>query len=236
MDMSIKTEIAQYSVSNHSGPPPYLGKRYDTEKFLPEAGNTVVCHLDFNALAHTAILDARKRMRALPGADRFLYTPVSSLHMTLFEGVLDSRRIANTWPADLGENATVDAATQSILARLTEFSPPADFAARVVGLRPSGLLLAGATAQDDANMRAWRAALTQPFGYRHDSHDLYRFHMTFAYPIEWISESDRTQWEVECASILEDLAEAAPVIPLKPPAFCKFADMEQFDELLVLGG
>ena len=154
--------------------------------------------------------------------------------MTVFEGVIDTRRKPNTWPADLGITASVESATELILARLTGFSPPPRFSVRVAGLRPTGLLLEGATNEDEATMRAWRKALTRPFGYCHDDHDLYRFHMTFAYPVKWLPDSSRSHWEKEFESILADLAEAVPVIPLKPPAFCKFANMNRFDEILVL--
>lgn len=233
--MTIRIEVDQFLASNHTTPPTSLGRRYDSKKFLPEAGNTVVCHLDLNAPAHTAVLEARRRMQTLPGADCFLYTPMSSLHMTVFEGVIESRRTPNTWPAGSAHMASVDRATKSILARLVEFSSPPGFAVRVAGLRPTGLILTGATQEDDTRMRAWREALTEPFGYRHDDHDAYQYHMTFAYPLDWLPESARFHWQSELTAILAELVKAAPVIPLKPPAFCAFADMNRFDELLVLG-
>jgi len=233
--MSISIEIAKFLARNHTTPPPGLGQRYNAEKFLPEAGNTVVCPLDFDSPTHAAVTGARRRMLNLPNADHFIYTPQSSLHMTVFEGVIETRRIKNTWPADFDLSASVDSASDAILARLAEFSPPPRFAVRVAGLRPTGLILEGATEQDSANMRAWRDALTGPFGYRHDDHDSYRFHMTFAYPIKWLPTSAQYQWETECALILAELVEAAPVIPLRQPTFCQFADMNHFDALLALG-
>jgi hypothetical protein len=232
--MSVSTEIARFLAGNHSSPPANLGQRYDATQFLPEAGNTVVCPLDVSAPTHTAVLEARCRMLALPHANHFIYTPESSLHMTVFEGVIETRRTRNSWPDDCGHTASVETATNTILPRLVEFSPPPSFSARVAGLRPTGLILEGATQADETNMRAWRDALTAPFGYRHDDHDEYKFHMTFAYPVEWLPDSIRPEWEAEFSSILADLVDAAPVIPLKPPAFCQFADMNRFDELLVL--
>ena len=83
-------------------------------------------------------------------------------------------------------------------------------------------------------MRAWRSALTEPFGYRHRDHESYQYHMTFAYPIDWLPESALPLWQAEFRAILAELAKAAPVIPLSPPAFCQFADMTLFKELLVL--
>ncbi len=232
--MSVRIEIVQFLANNQSAPPPGLGRRYDTEKFLPEAGNTVICPLDFSNPTHAAVVEARRRMLALPGAEHFIYTPISSLHMTVFEGVIETRRKPNTWPKGFGRSASVESATETILGRLVGLSPPPGFAVRVGGLRPTGLMLKGATEKDEANMRAWRDALTGPFGYRHDDHDDYRFHMTFAYPLKWLPGSALSRWQSEFESILAELVDAAPVIPLRRPAFCQFADMNQFDELLTL--
>ena len=84
--MSAIDELAPFAAKNHEHPPSRLDQRYSATRFLPEAGNTVVCHLDFDAAAHSAVLDARARMQALPGAECFIYTPADSLHMTVFEG------------------------------------------------------------------------------------------------------------------------------------------------------
>ncbi len=232
--MSISNELAPYTASNNGIPPRKLGQRYDTKRFLPEAGNTIVCHLDFNAPAHSAVLEARRRLKSLPGAERFLYTPVSSLHMTVFEGVIETRRTRDAWPSDIAQTASIESVTKSMVIRLADFLPPPGFAVRVAGLRPSGLIFKGATQDDEANMRAWRDALTAPFGYRHNEHDAYRYHMTFSYPTDWLPASHLSIWESEFRSILTDLVKAAPVIPLTPPAFCSFADMTRFEELLIL--
>lgn len=234
--MTVKDDIAAFAAGNQTSLPRHLGQRYNTTQFLPQTGNTVVCHLDFNTSTHRAVLAARERMQALPGAEHFLYTPVDSLHMTLFEGVIETRRTLDTWPADIDRDASVERVTEALLPRLAEFSPPPRFAVRVAGLRPSGLILTGAAVEDDAHMRAWREALTKPFGYRHEDHDAYRYHMTFAYPLDWIPDAVLPLWETEFNSIVVDLVKAAPIIPLITPAFCQFADMTYFEELLVLEG
>ncbi|MCV3271087.1 DUF1868 domain-containing protein [Roseobacter sinensis] len=227
-------DIAQYAASNNPAPPARLGQRYDETRFLPEPGNTVVCHLDTETPAHQAVLDARTRLRALPGAERFLYTPVSSLHMTVFEGVIDTRRTADAWPAGIDRDASVADVTETLRKRLEDFSGPPDFSVRAIGLLPTGLVLAGATAEDERVMRDWREALVQPFGYRHDDHDAYGFHMTFAYPTTWLPDELLPLWRAECAAILADLTAAAPRLPLRPPAFCTFEDMTAFPEVLEL--
>ncbi|WP_299827156.1 DUF1868 domain-containing protein [uncultured Roseobacter sp.] len=232
--MPLETEIARFAAGQNANLPSRLGQRYSATQFLPEAGNTVVCHLDRNAPSHSAVLAARARLQALPDSERFLYTPEESLHMTVFEGVIDTRRTEDAWPADMDRDAPVTAVTEALMKHLEPFSPPPAFSVRVKDVLPTGLVLAGATAEDDRLMRDWRDALTAPFGYRHKDHDAYRFHMTFAYPTSWIPDDVVPVWTRALSAILEDLAQMAPIIPLRPPAFCKFADMEAFEELRVL--
>ncbi|WP_300032481.1 DUF1868 domain-containing protein [uncultured Roseobacter sp.] len=233
--MTVRDEVAAVAARNNPKPPRKLGQRYTVEKFLPEAGNTVVCHLDRSDPAHRAVLQARAAIRDLPGADHLLFTAEDSLHMTVFEGVIETGRKPDAWPAELDRAAPVDAVTEYLTARLADFAPPPPFQVSVTALRPGGLNLDGATAADRDTMRAWRDALTVPFGYRNTGHDSYSFHMTFAYIRDWLPDDLLPVWEKELQTIQDDLVRAAPVIPLRPPAFCSFADMNAFPELLVLG-
>ncbi|MBL4627058.1 MAG: DUF1868 domain-containing protein [Roseicyclus sp.] len=232
--MPFRTDLSQFAASSHSGPPVKLGTRYDAAGFLPEAGNTIVCHLDESAPAHSAVLEARVRMQRLVGAEHLLFTPPASLHMTLFEGVIETHRTADAWPDDVDCDASISQVTDVMVQRLAGLVPPAGFAVRVVGLRPTGLVLCGASEADDVAMGAWREALSQAFGFRHTEHDSYQFHMTFAYLINWLPDAVLPRWESELPAIFDDLVRAAPVIPLRPPAFCRFDDMTEFRELVVL--
>ena len=233
--MQDPVETASYAADANPGPPRHLGVRHDAQRFLPEPGTTVVCHLDASAPAHRAVLAARAAIMALPGAESLIFTPAPSLHMTLFDGVLTTRRSADRWPADQPLDAPIGTVAAAQEARLAGFAPPPPFAVRATGIRPGGLFLDGATAEDAALMRAWRDALTAPLGLRHPDHDSYRFHMTFAYPTAWLSAAQARHWHGALAGILATLQQAAPVIPLNPPAFCVFEDMTHFSERLVLG-
>ncbi|WP_436398537.1 DUF1868 domain-containing protein [Roseobacter sp. S98] len=233
--MTQRSEVAAASAGNNPRPPGRLGLRYGPDGFLHEPGNTVVCHLDRSDPAHTAVLEARHAIQALPGAECLLFTAEDSLHMTVFEGIIETRRTEDAWPAGMDRTAPVDDITEKLKERLSAFVPPPPFQVSVTSLRPGGLNLDGATPQDRATMLAWREALTEPFGFRHREHDSYRFHMTFAYFLDWIPDDLVPVWEAGLRDIHAKLAAQAPVIPLGPPAFCRFEDMDAFPELLVLG-
>lgn len=231
--MTKRVDLSEFAVTDTSSLPKNLGIRYSKDAFLPEAGNTIVCHLDWSAPEHAAILEARSRIQALPGAQSLLFTPESSLHMTVFEGVIETRRTAEAWPADLDRDLPVDDVTTALLPRMQAFNPPPAFAVRACGIMPLALILEGVTEADRAALRAWRDAFTEAFGYRHKDHDDYVQHMTLAYPTDWLPEALVPQWEKELEAILTDLVDAAPVIPLTAPAFCTFADMTHFEEVHV---
>lgn len=228
-------DLTAWAQSANAQPPQRLGQRYDRERFLPDPGNTVVCHLELDAPAGAAVLRARKRMMGLPAAERLLFTPEDSLHMTVFEGVLDARRAADAWPAFMDAGASVDEVTEAMVERLQGFEAPAAFAVAVEQVRLGGLELRAAAGADAATLLAWREALSGAFGYRQAEHDSYRHHLTFAYMVDWLPDEVVPVWEAALADIQAELVAAAAVVPLRTPAFCEFADMTWFEELVVLG-
>lgn len=234
--MSFPSSLTPFLASTNSAPPRHLGTRYDAEgRFLPEPGNTVVCHLVPGSPSEAAIIRARARIMALPGADRLAFTPVESLHMTLFQGIIEYRRRQPYWPEELPLDTPIDDMTALYRERLKFFEPGPPFAVAPVGLTPLGLIVAGAIDGDRGALATWRDRLADCFGYRHPDHDSYVFHITFAYMTGWLDDALAETWETALAEALDDLRRGAPVIDLAPPAFCEFRDMRRFEKLMVLG-
>jgi len=215
-------------------PPRHLGRRYDRNgTFLNEPGNTVVCHLVEGSPSRSTILDVRHRMGAMPDAGRLAFTPIDSLHMTLFQGILEDRRDPPFWPADIARDTPIAGMTDLYLERLTGFQAPGPFQVDVVDVLPTGLTVAGATEADRRVMKAWRDRLADTFGYRHPDHDGYVFHVTLAYVIDWLPDDRLAAWQ----NLLDEslaLLRRSPRLELRPPAFCSFEDMKHFKELRVL--
>ncbi|WP_292714718.1 DUF1868 domain-containing protein [Mesorhizobium sp.] len=234
--MPIKPSLAGFFAGSNPNPPVHLGTRYDTSgNFLNEPGNTVVCHLASGSASKAVVIEVRERMRAMADADRLAFTPISSLHMTLFQGIIEYRRRLSYWPEDMSLDTSIDDMTRLYVERLKGFQGCGAFNVRVVDVVPTGLTVAGASDEDERIMRAWRDALSVTFGYRHPDHDSYTFHMTFAYQIRRLDDERASQWQQLFDDCLSLLARQAPVIELRPPAFCSFKDMKHFEELLVLG-
>lgn len=227
--------LLTYSATRNPTPPSHFGTRYDaTGTFLREPGNTVVCHLIEGSPAQQMIIEARRRFLEMPEASLFAFTAVSSLHMTLFQGIIEYRRRLPYWPQDVALDTAIERMSEIYLDRLQSFEPLGPFDVEVTEVTPVGLTVNGATVADRQIMKEWRDALAHVFGYRHPDHDAYAFHITFCYPIIRLPEAVLPAWQAMIDSTLAALRENAPVIRLKPPAFCTFDDMNHFEERLVL--
>lgn len=232
----VRPSLASFFEGANPTPPTHLGTRYDAAgNFLLEPGNTVVSHLVNGSPSEAVVIEVRERMRAMPDADRLAFTPISSLHMTLFQGIIEYRRRLPYWPQDVPLDTSIDAMTSLYLERLKGFRGRGPFKVEVIEVVPTGLTVAGATEEDRRVMGAWRDALSAQFGYRHPDHDAYAFHITFAYQIQRLADDRAAAWQDLFDDSLAEFARRAPVIELQSPAFCNFKDMKHFEELLVLG-
>jgi len=230
----IKPSLASFAEGSNSTPPRHLGRRYDDNgRFLPEPGNTVVCHLVPGSATESALVEIRRRMQAMPQADHLAFTPVSSLHMTLFQGIIEYRRALPYWPADMALDTPIETMTDHYRTRLAGFRGGRPFRVRTIDIVPTGLVVAGATAEDAATLAAWRDELAERFGYRHPDHETYEFHITLAYMRKWLPQTCLPAWNALFSDGLALLAREAPILELRVPAFCSFEDMNHFEELLV---
>ncbi|ENN84182.1 hypothetical protein RHSP_82510 [Rhizobium freirei PRF 81] len=235
MDFDVfSPELLKYSKSLHPEPPPHFGRRYDRSSvFQPEPGNTIICHVAKASQTQHAIAAARQKYLDMPEAKQFAFTPISSLHMTLFQGIIEYRRSRSFWPDDIALDTPIDEMTEIMGERLKALAMRDPFKVAVTKARSSGLLVDGATEADRKTMRAWRNALADLLGYRHPDHETYPFHITFAYAIERLADEALPRWQAMLDAVAAELRAEVPVLELRPPAFCAFGDMNHFEELLV---
>lgn len=213
----------------------HLGTRFDVAgRFLAEHGNTVVCQVTPGSATEDALRDLRAGMTALPGAGHFAFTEVASYHMTLFEGVIETRREAGFWPEDVARTTSIDEMTEIMAGRLAGFVAPPAFEIKPAGLTPFGLQLAGATVGDEINARLWRDALAGALGFATPGHAGYRFHTTLAYVVDPVPQVLVPDYRAGLAGLFHGFAARVPVMELERPAFCRFSDMNGFPRVLGL--
>ncbi|WP_107674722.1 DUF1868 domain-containing protein [Agrobacterium sp. LAD9] len=230
----VSKDLEYISAADHDQPPRHLGSRYNADgEFLPEPGNTVVCHLVEGSQTEKAIIATRQRFLDMPEAPQLAFTPVSSLHMTVFQGIIEFRRALPYWPENMPLDTPIDVMTEYYRQRLSAFPALPAFNMQVTGLRPVGLVMKGATVEDDRIVALWRDTFADFFGYRHPDHGTYEFHITLSYIISWFEPECLPRWQVMLDEELEKLRAAAPVIEMRPPAFCEFRDMNHFKERVI---
>ncbi|WP_420407069.1 DUF1868 domain-containing protein [Hoeflea sp.] len=215
--------------------PAMLGTRFDRRgNFLPEPGNTVVCHVPHGSRTQAAMVEVRNRLQALDTGGHFTWTPVSSYHMTLFNGVIESQRERGHWPAELPLDATISEATDYLEPRLSESRCMAPFSVKLESVTPLGLLVTGATAEDEATIRRIRDELTVPFGFRKPGHEGYPLHLTLGYILRWLPHELAPVYMRELEAMGETFRSEVPVLELGPAEFCTFEDMNHFEPVLRL--
>lgn len=230
------TQTWQEDVSRPAGTAnPRLGVRFNRDgRFLPEAGNTVVAQVIPGSATEAALIWLRAELQALPFAHHFAFTDVQSYHMTVFEGVIETRRAPGFWPPSIALDASIDTATEAMARMVADLPPLPDFAMRPVAVTPFGLKLAGATGADEAAVRVWRNCLAEAFGYRTPRHERYVFHTTLAYVHTWLPATALPAYADAMARLSTEFAARAPRMDLARPAFCRFADMNAFPPVVLL--
>ncbi len=227
-------ELLRYAASHNPAPPSHRGTRYGKRGgFLREPGNTVVCHVEKGSETEQALVDVRDGYLDMPEADKLLLTPITSLHMTLFQGIIEYQRKPGFWPADLPLDTPIDDMNEIMAARLEAFQPLDPFSVIVSGAGPAGLTVEGRREEDRKAMRSWRDAFADLLGYRHPDHDTYVYHITFGYPTERLSDAALPVWQSMLDGIAGRIAVRVPELELTPPAFCVFEDMNHFHEILI---
>jgi hypothetical protein len=213
--------------------PKHLGIRLDEAgNFLPIAGNTVIRHVTKGSRSMEMLVSVQERLKQAEFGAHFAYLPPASFHMTVFEGVVHDRRRPDAWPEGVALDRPVADTTALYLDRLSGFTAP-QFTMRGAGVSPLGLLVEGATQQDERGARHLREQFTVPFGYRQHVHDAYRFHITLAY-VRRLLPDEAIGYYMTLCSELSAMVQAFGPLELERPAFCTFADLTHFEEALPL--
>ncbi len=227
--------ITRYCNIDKDAAPAHVGTRVTTARtFGPDAGITTLRHVTKNSRTMAVLTDIQDALKTSGHGDYFAFLPPDSFHMTVFDGIIDARRLKNYWPEGVSYSAPLGEARDLFLQRLRDFKSPGPFDVKITGITPNGLNLAGATAADEAKAREWRDALSVVFGHRKPNHETYVFHLTMTYFAEWLPVEAAPAYVTLLNRLTEMARSQLPVLELNPPAFCTFENMEHFEELMVL--
>ncbi|KAJ55245.1 hypothetical protein ACMU_11130 [Actibacterium mucosum KCTC 23349] len=233
----VEEQIAFLTGQKDSGAAPvWVGQKFAADgQVMRFAGNTTLCHIP-KGPAHDALCAAQARLRRGLPQGAYAFLPENSLHMTVMQGRNDPEREAPKWPDHLPADMPIDAVTTLYKHTLQSLDLPQQFRIQPVQIAwGNSLTVAGATAAQDAALRAARDRMADALNYRAPDHATYRFHITLSYPIRW-----QTQAEAEATIALSSevnalLMQAVPEIELGAIEFCRFENMHAFENLGFLG-
>ena len=227
--------IERYTIHGKTRAPDHVGRRVLVDgTFMPELGNTVIRYVTKGSRSMAVLTDIQETLATSAFGHHFAYLPTDSFHMTVFEGVIDSGREENYWPGGIDFSESVDSITDLFLKRTSTFANPGPFAMRVRDVTPNGLIMEGATKEDDERAREWRDRLADLLGYRKPNHDAYVFHVTMAYQTHWLP-LEATEFYLDLLERLRQVIWAeTPILELDLPALCQFQSITSFEELKLL--
>ena len=121
--------VAYLTGAMEDGPLPVaIGQKFDAAgRALPCPGNTMLCHLDPASTAFAAFTAVQTKLKASDFAGAFTFLPPSSIHMTIFEGVISYARQPDRWPGHLPLDASVDDVTADLKERTANSGVPQQF-------------------------------------------------------------------------------------------------------------
>ncbi|MEM1066238.1 MAG: DUF1868 domain-containing protein [Pseudomonadota bacterium] len=207
-------------------------------KFTPEGtvqpfrGNTFVCPIVQPSAGYDQLLWTQEQIKRSKFAPFFSFLPGPSFHMTVFEGVSPGQAGTAEWPAGVPANAAVGDLDTLLAERVGHLAFP-PFAIRATGLFCGfSITVAGRTAADAGNLRAARQSLRQATGISPPEFETYRFHVTLAYLLAWMTDDTARELVALSDHVFEAAFGADNAISLGPCSFCRFDTMHHFEPLL----
>lgn len=97
------------------------------------------------------------------------------------------------------------------------------------------LNLVPSTPPEEKRLRALRDKLADKIGLRHPGFEEYSFHLSIAYLLKWLSESEQLQIQKVLDLWLEGLTEEERCFELGTPEVCVYDDMCEFRRVFYLG-
>ncbi|NKI73649.1 DUF1868 domain-containing protein [Dickeya sp. CFBP 2040] len=220
-----------------------IGGKFDPDGSVSRfPGNTIISHIPLDSDASNAFMTVRDTLKQQDFSHCLAFTPPSSYHMTVFEGVNETKRRLPFWPVDLPTDAPMQACSDHLARKLAGFDLQATlpFKMRITNFNAqldSGaiLRLTPADNNEERKLRTLRDQLSERLEIRAPDHDTYGFHVTLGYLVRWMTEEESQAYLKTQQACLRYLQQQVPVLELGVPEFCVFNDIFAFDTQLKVG-
>lgn len=219
---------------------PAVGFKFNEDGTVrPFAGNTFICHIDQSIELINELAWAQNELKKMKCGNKFSYLPLSSMHMTVFEGVCDQVREEDKWTSKLPTNTPLGQVTQFFEEVVTKLGRHSGFEMEFdyVYNCPTGgtsIRIKPANNESKQALIDCRTSLSEVTGICMPDFDTYHFHITLSYRILELDEDEKQELKQTSENIANRLSQSFGLLKHGAVEFCRFNDMFKFEPILRL--
>ncbi|NOU96917.1 DUF1868 domain-containing protein [Paenibacillus sp. LMG 31456] len=194
-------------------------------------GNTVICKIDSVDPVYSELMKAHDLLRRMPAAEKYVFMPPSSYHMTVIEGVCDQVRSYTRWTERLPLDASLEQVDYFFIEQYETIRKPEAFSMMCNTIRPTGIRLVPRTEEDWMKLSKFRDEVSVKWGLRFPGHDQYEFHITLAYNLVELTEAEKVARDAYMDEISAQVKSSFGVFETSAPELVFFEDMFLFSPM-----
>ncbi|KLN63904.1 MULTISPECIES: DUF1868 domain-containing protein [Vibrio] len=219
---------------------PAVGIKFNQDGTVRQfPGNTFICHVDQSSELIILLEWAQNELKQMQCGAKFSFLPISSMHMTVFEGICDQVRSPEKWTTKLPLDTPLAHATDLFATEVSQIGAHSGFEMEFdyVYNCPTGgtsIRLKPATESSRLALVNCRERLRTSTGINMPEFDSYHFHITLSYRILELDEGEKQELQQTSERIEERFKQAFGRLRHGAVEFCRFDNMFKFETLLIL--
>ena len=222
-EIFLKSELKEYPFKvaedkfDHSGKP------------LPFTGCSIICKIPIKSDLFFELKSLQLKYKDLSPEKAYTYLPETSFHMTLFDCCNENTINTQYWPKNIEPDYNYKKTAYVLSKRIKKYIFPEKFDLKVKTLFGGySIILEGNTEKDEKIIRECRNKLSDLLGIRFENHDTYIFHITLAYILRKLKDSEIEKMIKTNSRLLETIVQKFPLIRVEKPVLCTFENMYEF--------
>jgi len=212
---------------------PTVGRKFyedGTVRHFP--GNTIICFTDAEGQAYQDAVWVQEQLALQSYCHKFTLLPPESLHMTVFQLLTDQTREPDRWSSHLTLDMPLVETDAFFIGATDRVLTPENFQMVYshLNLGANGLSLYIKPKDDEnaARIKTYRDRIATVTGVRFPDHDTYHFHISLAYKIINLDETETEQHKAFAGMVNECLEQTFGIFDTGKPQLTFFDDMFAF--------
>lgn len=191
-------------------------------------GNTIISMINHERDIFAHFLRIRQLFEGSAAAPCVTLLPLSSIHMTVIEGVCDQVRRADHWTSLLAPDCPLAETDTLFEKRFAGVAPMEPVTLRMTSIAFTSailLRLEPVTQEDAARLKRYRDEVSAALGLRFPNHDSYRFHISMGYFIKEPTPQEEQELRHFAKQANRYIAQHEILMQPEPPLLTFFDDM-----------